>query len=74
MGDHGLEKENHGVNINAFYLPENGEQNLYPTITPVNSFRVIFDTYFGTQYGLIDDISYRDDGTIVPEIYPDCIP
>lgn len=74
MGDHGLESDNHWVNLNTYYLPKDGEQNLYPTITPVNSFRVIFDTYFGTHYGLIEDISYKDDGTIVPEIYPDCLP
>ncbi len=31
---------------------------LYPTITPVNTFRVVFDGYFGGNYGLLEDTSY----------------
>ncbi len=44
--------------LNAYYLPGEGAQKLYPTITPVNTFRVIFDTYFGTNLGLLADHSY----------------
>ncbi|MFN8461121.1 MAG: hypothetical protein U0X93_05055 [Anaerolineales bacterium] len=32
---------------------------MYPTITPVNSFRVVFNNYFGTDYPLLDDIAYH---------------
>lgn len=42
--------------LNAYYLPF-GSDNLYPAITPVNSFRIIFNEYFGTDYKLLDDIS-----------------
>jgi len=45
--------------LNAYYLPDGGNNALYSSITPVNSFRLIFDQYFGTQYGLLDDISWR---------------
>jgi hypothetical protein len=31
---------------------------LYPSISPVNSFRVIFDTYFGAKLGLLADKAY----------------
>ncbi len=42
--------------LNAFYLPTStGSANLYPSITPVNNFRVIFNTYFGTNYPLLED-------------------
>jgi len=43
--------------LNAYYLPE-GSNQLYPSISPVNSFRLIFDTYFEYEYPLVDDLSY----------------
>jgi hypothetical protein len=50
--------------LNAYYLPDGGVEDLYPTITPVNSFRLIFSHYFGLDYPLLDDVAYysfRDD-------------
>lgn len=44
--------------FNAYYLPSGGNELLYNSITPVNTFRLIFDFYFGTNYGLLDDQSY----------------
>lgn len=44
--------------LNAYRFPGNGTQALYPEITPVNTFRVIFDTYWGTNLGLLEDRSY----------------
>jgi len=44
--------------LNAYYLPNNGDIHLYDSITPVNTFRVIFNHYFGTDYELLDDKSY----------------
>jgi hypothetical protein len=44
--------------LNAFYLPFDGHLELYEEITPVNSFRVILDYYFGTDLELLDDKSY----------------
>jgi len=73
MGDHGSIFSDHYMNLNALYLPENGKQHLYPSITPVNSFRVIFDSVFGTNFGLLPDVSYDEHG-IVTETYPECIP
>ncbi len=44
--------------LNAYYIPKNIDKGLlYDTITPVNSFRVIFDTLFETDYGLVSDDS-----------------
>jgi len=43
--------------LNAYYLP-GGTDPLYPAITPVNSFRLIFDKYFQTQLGFLPDKQY----------------
>lgn len=45
--------------FNAYYLPYGGDSLLYDSITPVNTFRVVFNTYFGTNYELLDDRSYH---------------
>jgi len=68
QGDHGpwLQPQNKRMWIlNAYYLP--GQQDrLYPTISPVNSFRVIFDAYFGGKYDMLEDVSYFSP---VPNLY-----
>jgi hypothetical protein len=43
--------------LNAYYLPGH-ESDLYPSITPVNSFRVVFNNYFGANLPLLEDVSY----------------
>jgi len=52
-------KEKMGI-LNAYYLPgvDYSNPRLYPSITPVNSFRLVFDLYFGTNLGSLDDSSY----------------
>jgi hypothetical protein len=73
-GDHGLDGDNKLKIFEAVYLPY-GYDQLYPSITPVNLFRVIFDQYFGTTYGKLDDTSFlRVDGAfeVVAETSPDC--
>jgi len=50
--------------LNAYYLPGSYYKKLYPSISPVNTFRLIFDQYFNGNFGLLDDRSYltiRDD-------------
>jgi hypothetical protein len=44
--------------LNAYYLPGDGDKKLYPSISPVNTFRVIFNHYFKTNYPLLEDRSY----------------
>jgi len=61
QGDHGpapfdIDKNRMYI-LNAYYLPE-GSENLYETITPVNTFRIILNQYFDRQYELLEDISY----------------
>ena len=44
--------------LNAYYLPGDGKKELYASITPVNTFRLILDHYFQAGYPLLEDISY----------------
>ena len=41
--------------FNAYYFPNQQYDLLFDDITPVNSFRIVFDTHFQTNYGLVDD-------------------
>jgi hypothetical protein len=59
--------------LNAYYLPvHNGV--LYPSISPVNTFRLIFNTYLGANYPLLKDISYDSPVPYVFNLSPDSNP
>jgi hypothetical protein len=63
QGDHGPKRNMSSdfarlANLSAFYLPGEGAQALYSSITPVNIFRMIFDQYFGSDLPLLPDKSY----------------
>jgi hypothetical protein len=45
-------------NLNAYYLPGKSHADLYPGITPVNSFRVVFRLYFGADLATLPDRNY----------------
>jgi hypothetical protein len=44
--------------LNAYLLPGIDPNLLYPDITPVNTFRLLFNAYLGTNYPFLDDRSY----------------
>lgn len=45
--------------LNAYYFPsQEYEELLSPDITPVNTFRMIFNHAFGTDYERLEDLSY----------------
>lgn len=57
----------HMMIFNAYYFPSSSSsedkitdpsQQLYPGISPVNSFRVVFNRYFGQSYPLLPDKAY----------------
>jgi hypothetical protein len=52
-----LKFERSGI-LNAYYLPERCRSALYPTITPVNSFRLVFKECFGADLDLLEDVTY----------------
>ena len=59
QADHGSEtnvpQERMSI-LNAYYL-YNGQDAFYPTITPVNSFRIVFNKIFGMKFDLLADRS-----------------
>ncbi|KAF0107086.1 MAG: hypothetical protein FD147_2451 [Chloroflexi bacterium] len=57
QGDHGLKAEVRNANLSAYYFPNGGDKLLYPTITSVNSFRLVFNKYFGANYPLLPDVA-----------------
>jgi hypothetical protein len=63
QGDHGPtglneDPESRLSILNAYYVREDAKKNLYPTISPINSFRVIFNEYLQTEYPILEDQSY----------------
>ncbi|MGA9396868.1 MAG: hypothetical protein WBV22_01300 [Anaerolineaceae bacterium] len=58
QGDHGTDGLNRMAILNSYYVPEAVQTRLFPGISPVNSFRLLFDGLFGTHYGLLPDVSY----------------
>lgn len=75
QGDHSFFEGADRVKIlNAYYLPDGGEKSLYSTITPVNTFRIIFNTYFGGQYELLPDVSkYGDENKNLYDVPSTCV-
>lgn len=66
QSDHGatIDYEKHGIDkiyrlgiLNAFNFPDFPPSKLSATLTPVNTFRLIFDYYFNGHYGLLEDES-----------------
>lgn len=75
QGDHSYFPDADRLKIlNAYYLPDGGDTMLYPTVTPVNTFRIIFDKYFGGQYELLPDVSrYSDQNRTLQEAPTTCM-
>ena len=75
QSDHSyLQGEDRVKIFNAYYFPDSSDEELYETITPVNTFRMIFNLYFGEQNSLLPDISrYVDDEDIQREVPSTCV-
>lgn len=62
QGDHAAHEITTGFDknkiLNAFYFPEGMKEELYPTITPVNTFRLILRDYFNQPIDLLPDQVY----------------
>jgi len=76
QGDHGFrylddmdyneQLEESKTILNAYLFPDDTLKNsFYDSISPVNSFRIIFNTYFGTELSLLKDRSFNIE--ITPE-------
>lgn len=80
QGDHGGTEAAQGFRmniLNAYYLPGQAG-GLYDRISPVNTFRLIFNEYFGGDYEILEDVSYFSvyktpfDTTVIPERRDGC--
>jgi hypothetical protein len=70
QGDHGPGSHSDGATsegtapyeaysiLNAYLLPDGNGEMPYSSITPVNSFRVVFNRYFGAGLELLEDRTY----------------
>ena len=61
QGDHGsvIESPQRRMSIlNVYFLPDDGDNLLYEGISPVNSFRLILNKYFGGHFTILEDFSY----------------
>jgi hypothetical protein len=60
QGDHGWKNSptTRTAILNAYYLPSGGDQLIYPSITPVNTFRTVFNYYFGAHFENLENASY----------------
>ncbi len=57
--------------LNAMLLPGIDSSVVYPTISPVNTFRLLFDRYFGANLPLLPDRSYTSAGKLRPYDFTD---
>ncbi len=66
QGDHGptvaSSSRSRMSNLNTYFLP-GVDTPVHATITPVNSFRIIFNEYLGQDLELLDDVSLYSDYT-----------
>ena len=44
--------------LGAYYLPGAPADLVYPELSSVNAFRIVFDQYFGTDYGVLEDRNF----------------
>jgi len=61
MGDHGWadrKLEDKLSILNAIHLPGDAAASLYPTITPINTIRLVLGEVLGGDLGLLQDASY----------------
>jgi hypothetical protein len=73
QGDHaphdfGITKDepctpSHYAILNAIYFPKANRAGFYESMTPVNTFRVVFDTFFGANLARLADKSYLTVGS-----------
>jgi hypothetical protein len=77
QGDHSYAQGNNRNKIlNAYYLPDGGSQKIYPQITPVNTFRLIFNQYFEGNYPLLPDKAFstgRNHPYLFTPVKPSCV-
>jgi len=44
--------------LNSYYLPQKDQTILHKEISPVNTFRIIFNLYFNTSFKILEDLTF----------------
>jgi hypothetical protein len=57
--------------LNSYYLPGIDDHGLYQTISPANSFRLIFNKYFDAGLPMLPDRSYVFHNELKPYAFID---
>ncbi|KKQ52971.1 hypothetical protein A2865_02020 [Candidatus Woesebacteria bacterium RIFCSPHIGHO2_01_FULL_39_17] len=52
--------------LNAIYIPDTDAKEFYPSLTPVNTFRIVFNKVFNTNMDLLPDESYLNQDDLHP--------
>jgi hypothetical protein len=58
QGDHGMNTAGRSTILNAYYVPKPIYADLYNSISPVNTFRIILNNIAGKEYPMLEDHSY----------------
>jgi hypothetical protein len=70
QSDHGIDVKDWGLtdeeshtferhrNLNAFYFPDKKYDLIYDELTPVNTFRLVFNTFHNDNFPFVDDTLY----------------
>lgn len=77
QSDHGSAFTDRTMNFAAYYFPGEGSAVLYNTISPVNTFRLVFTAYFDADLAMLPDESFVPvdgyyDFIPVDDTYPQC--
>ncbi len=64
QGDHGKKGENRSKILNLYNFLDQDYSVLYPSITPVNSFRIVLNQFFEFDYPFKEDTVIPLDGII----------
>jgi len=78
QADHGSNFFDRTMILSAFHLPGAPAEVLYPDITPVNTFRLVFKQAFDAPYDLLPDLTFRGryppfDFQPIEETYSHCL-
>ena len=69
QGDHGNMISQQQEILNAYYFPDQDYQLLYSKISPVNSFRIVFNKYFQQSIPLLPDRAYKSNLVNYPYVF-----
>jgi hypothetical protein len=57
--------------LNAYFVPPQTRRQLYKTITPVNTFRILFNTLFGAHFARLPDRTFYSGQGLPPFTFSD---